>query len=171
MNTKHPQPDVPLIVRAADHYALLFAEKPEWLAEIGIPNFEVYLERLDPSVASPLDAFQGPNGDRVFRANMSGEQIPENRYALIMHMPVPTNLIDRLLANRMFLHQMMRACRLYEIEAVPVLHENASVARPDRLEAANQLKQIPSSKGSGARASNSYLDQALAQYQRQARRQ
>ncbi|KPQ29137.1 MAG: hypothetical protein HLUCCX14_07625 [Marinobacter excellens HL-55] len=171
MSTQSFQPDLPLIVRAAEHYALLLAEKAEWLAEIGIPNFEVYLQRLDQAAASPLDTFLGPNNERVFRVNMSAEHIPGNQYTLIMRIPVPTNLIEKLLSNRIVLHQMMRACRIFEIEAVPVLHQDDPVSTPDRPATANQLRQKPETRGRSARVSTNYLAQALAQYQRQARRQ
>lgn len=162
--------DKAAIIRAADHYALLLVERPEWLSELGIPNFRAYLTRLLPDDDSPLDVFHSPTGNRVFRASIASVDELKAGYRLLSRIPVPAAIAERLAVSETLLHQMMRVTTASEPVEDTSMEADSEPLRDSRMlrQAQTHLPNMPSSRGS--EAPTTYLAEALAQYRRLGKR-
>lgn len=166
MNASFDNLEKTVIIRAADHYALLLAERPEWLSELGIPNFRAYLTRLMPDDDSPLDVFHSPAGSQVFRASIASDNELNAGYRLLSRIPVPAAIAERLLANETLLHQMMRVTNASEPAGETPMGANlAPLAERHALRQA-EAHHPKNSTPRGNTAPTTYLTQALAQYRR-----
>lgn len=150
------------VVRAADHYAVLLTERAEWLLELGIPNFQTYLQRVEWYEDSPIDALESQTGSQVFRHQVNGAHHLDG-YRLLIRAPLPRSIREKLLTDPTTLNQLMRSCRHHFGD------QKLATPRNNRARCASRTNhRHPVATGQN-RTTNTFSANALAQYQRLAR--